>query len=92
MAYFCFDFSCVCDAPTVGFPTVVSEPSKNNEEEGLVVAGSKGQPAAAKAPDKGAAGHLQGVAARRGNSPQRAATRGRGRLPAARLQGTAASG
>ncbi|RWV94593.1 hypothetical protein GW17_00042849 [Ensete ventricosum] len=38
---------------------MVSEPSKNNKEEGLVVAGCKGQPAAAKAPCKAADGHDQ---------------------------------
>ncbi|RWV76960.1 hypothetical protein GW17_00062281, partial [Ensete ventricosum] len=25
---FCFDFRCACDAPTVGFPTVILEPRK----------------------------------------------------------------
>ncbi|RWV87643.1 hypothetical protein GW17_00050341 [Ensete ventricosum] len=49
-------------------------------------------------PCKGAAGHLQGAAARRGNSSQGAATRGRSRLrparkrlPMAHPQGVAAS-
>ncbi|RZS09963.1 hypothetical protein BHM03_00041103 [Ensete ventricosum] len=28
MAYFCFDFRCASDAPVVGLPTVVSEPSR----------------------------------------------------------------
>ncbi|RWV82039.1 hypothetical protein BHE74_00044829 [Ensete ventricosum] len=50
------------------------------KEEGLAVAGCKGQSAAAKAPCKGAAGHMQWVAARRGNNPQGAATRRHGRL------------
>ncbi|RWV94539.1 hypothetical protein GW17_00042914 [Ensete ventricosum] len=95
---------------------MVSEPSENSAEEGLAVAGCKGQLAAAKAPCKGAVGHgqpplqgrsvaakapckgatghLQGAAARRGNSPQGAATRGcarKGRPPAASPQEAAHS-
>ncbi|RWW54814.1 hypothetical protein BHE74_00038579 [Ensete ventricosum] len=69
---------------------------KNSEEEGLAVAGCKGQPATAKAPCKGAAGHGQPRPPCRGGRLQPrppckgaaghlqgAATRGRGWLRSA---------